>query len=99
MQKLAPLLLLSACVPVTTQVRAPMSWNVGDSPIAASAGDLNGDGKVDLVVTKGISNASTALLAPAEGELTVLFGKGDGTFTQGWHTVGRGVPRYTSIVD
>jgi hypothetical protein len=99
MQKLVPFFLLSACVPVTTQLRPPMSWNVGDSPIAASAGDLNGDGKIDLVVSKGISNASTALLAPAEGELSVLFGRGDGTFVQGWHTVGRGVPRYTSIVD
>jgi subtilase family serine protease len=41
-----------------------------DPPEAVAAGDFNGDGKLDLAVTRWFSNT-----------LTILLGNGDGTFT------------------
>jgi len=39
------------------------------------AGDFNGDGKVDLAVSNGTN------VVPSSGQVTVLMGNGDGTFT------------------
>jgi len=44
-----------------------LSWDVGCAPGAAAAGDLNGDGKPDLV-------------AASSGRISVLLGNGDWTF-------------------
>ena len=43
---------------------------VGKSPYAIAVADLNGDGKLDLAVANYLDNT-----------LTILLGKGDGTFT------------------
>jgi VCBS repeat-containing protein len=48
---------------------APTSFNVGISPNASSAGDLNGDGNLDLVVV----NQDSA-------NVSILLGNGNGTF-------------------
>src|SRR6202140_2230405 len=49
--------------------------NAGNNPIFLAAGDFNGDGKTDLVVS-GLG----ALPSGGNGNLTILVGRGDGTF-------------------
>jgi hypothetical protein len=51
-------------------LKALVPYNVGQSPSQIAAGDLDGDGKLDLIVINGGFNPS----------LSVLFGNGDGTF-------------------
>ena len=62
--------------------QAAVSYNGGGSfnslqPVGGSsmvAGDLNGDGKLDLVITSGSGNSN------GDGVVGVLLGNGDGTF-------------------
>jgi hypothetical protein len=49
--------------------RAEQTYTVGGGPFAVASGDLNGDGKADLVTT-----------ARQASSLSVLLGNGDGTF-------------------
>ncbi len=49
------------------------------NPSAASIGDFNGDGKLDVAVAGYCDNFENCNV----GELSVLLGNGDGTFTQG----------------
>ena len=49
--------------------------NAGNNPIFLAAGDFNGDGKTDIVVSD-----LGALLSGGNGNLAVLLGNGDGTF-------------------
>jgi hypothetical protein len=50
----------------------PVNYPAGDQPFSVVAVDLNGDGKLDLVVANQVGK-----------RLTVLLGNGDGTFRQG----------------
>src|SRR5262249_53564213 len=50
-------------------LRAPLETSLATTPNRIAAGDLDGDGKLDLVVTYF-----------PQSTLGVLFGKGDGTF-------------------
>jgi hypothetical protein len=52
-----------------------LSGGFGTSSI--KVGDLNGDGKLDLVVANSLASTATP-----EGNVAVLLGKGDGTFQQ-----------------
>jgi hypothetical protein len=53
--------------------QAAVNYAVGTASTAIALGDLNGDGKLDLAIT----NTGTA---GANGTVSVLLGKGDGTF-------------------
>ncbi len=65
-----PLFLLSHAACATPLFAAPfLSFDVGASPTAVALGDVNTDGKPDLVV----ANASATTVS-------VLLGTGDGTF-------------------
>ncbi len=55
----------------TAVVNGSEPWNFAP---AIAAGDLNGDGVLDVVVT------SQAATNPPHGAITILLGKGDGTF-------------------
>ena len=56
--------------------QAPVSYDLGFSSAAhAAVGDLNGDGKPDLITTGCITNGGVC-----EGAMVVLSGNGDGTF-------------------
>jgi hypothetical protein len=49
--------------------QAPLAFDAGSNPVSAAVGDFNRDGILDLVVANHDSN-----------NVSVLFGKGDGTF-------------------
>src|SRR5262249_1260707 len=48
---------------------APTQFAAGSGPLAAAVGDLNGDGKLDLVVANTVSN-----------DVSILLGTGTGSF-------------------
>ena len=68
--------LLNATAPgaATASFAALKSFSVGNSPVAVTAADLNGDGKRDLIVTNSVSNTISALLnTTAPGAATASF--------------------------
>jgi hypothetical protein len=57
----------------TTAATSPV---LGYNPTAIASADINGDGNADLIVMQQGSTTSS------NGEVVILFGAGDGTFTQ-----------------
>ena len=55
--------------------QAPKTFTAGSNPVYIQVADMNGDGKLDLVVTNTGTNATTD-----SGSVVVLLGNGDGTF-------------------
>jgi len=53
--------------------QGPVPYGVGVHPSAVVAADFNGDGKLDLAVSNGLYNSDP-------GGISILLGKGDGTF-------------------
>lgn len=54
--------------------QSPQTYNLGAEPVGITAGDVNGDGKLDLVM--GLQGA-----AGQPNSIIVLLGRGDGTFS------------------
>lgn len=84
--------------PVSNVVSLP----VGDTPFGVDAGDLNGDGHIDLVVANagygGSSGGSNTDLTP--DTISVLLGNGDLTFSEETqYTVGGSVVRDVRLAD
>ena len=59
-------------------LQAAVAYNAGNSPDAIQAADLNGDGKLDMVV----GNWGTVDGGSNKGSITVLQGSGNGSFQQ-----------------
>jgi hypothetical protein len=76
-----------------TFTAAPDTPVTGGQPLFIVAGDLNGDGEPDLVVTNMNDGA------PQLGDLTVLLGNGDGTFMTAASPVTGSVPSSVAIAD
>ncbi|HEY3706167.1 MAG TPA: FG-GAP-like repeat-containing protein [Terracidiphilus sp.] len=73
-----------------TFTTSPSSPDLGMSPNAIAAADINGDGNIDLAVSQ--INSSGAQ------QLVILFGNGDGTFTAASAPVATASPYINSII-
>ena len=58
--------------------QAAINYRAGTNPVSVAVGDFNGDGKADLVT---VNNSTCPIcVSQGNGNLSVLLGKGDGTF-------------------
>ena len=74
--------------------KAAVTYAVGTNPIAAAAGDFNGDGKIDLaVVDSGNANVGD------NGGVSILLGNGDGTFRPAVSIAAGKNPTFVSVGD
>jgi hypothetical protein len=78
-----------ACYDPTLAFGAAQNTPAGSSAIAVAAGDVNGDGKQDLVVANELIS----------GTVTVLLGNGDGTFASGGTVAAGVVPDAVTLAD
>ncbi|HYW47743.1 MAG TPA: VCBS repeat-containing protein [Bryobacteraceae bacterium] len=76
--------------PIITALPGPLLPSSSSAPTALSVGDLNGDGKPDVVTAIGLSPPS---------QIVVLLGKGDGTFQAPILTQTNTAPPQIVIVD
>ena len=73
------------------------SFIVGSAPVGTQAIDVNGDGKLDLVVT---NNGTPAYISSSDpGSVAVLLGNGDGTFQEPVAYAAGENPQFTLVKD
>jgi hypothetical protein len=66
----------ASCAADKFALAPPVAYPLGKGPYVVAKGDMNGDGKIDLV----IGNPSDAIPPDDNPSIGVLLGKGDGTF-------------------
>jgi hypothetical protein len=69
--------------PVKRDVLAPLRFAAGAQPFAVRTADLNGDGRLDLVVANRTGNTVSVLLANAEGRYALHVDYNTGTAPSG----------------
>lgn len=77
--------------------RATTSYEVGRNPSSVAVADVNGDGKLDLVVSN--QNCSHSGGPCAQGTVSVLLGNGDGTFQPHKDFAAGRVPNWVAVGD
>lgn len=70
--------------------RGERSYGVGDGPYSVRAADLNDDAVADLVVAKTV---------PSSNNVSILLGRGDGTFRAAVHYAAGNGPRTVATAD
>jgi CheY-like chemotaxis protein len=86
---LAALALLALDTPrVPSGFQAPLAFDAGSNPVSVAVGDFNRDGIADLVVANHASN-----------NVSVLLGKGDGTFRAAVNYVAGAGPNAVTVAD
>ena len=72
------------------------TFPVGSNPVSLFAADLNGDGKLDLAV----ANSGTFSTAGTNtGNISILLGKGDGTFQAAVNYAAYNYPVFVTVAD
>jgi hypothetical protein len=96
--------LICGCLPTSSQFQLPTRIPSGGPPVALATADLNGDGRIDLVVSRGnVQTPKTGSLGDAnrprvsQGAVGVFLGNGDGTFAPVFNTVGQALPQGLSV--
>ncbi|HEY3836442.1 MAG TPA: VCBS repeat-containing protein [Bryobacteraceae bacterium] len=75
--------------------QAGVNYTIGVHATAVAIGDLNGDGKPDMIVSDGGGSG----FPPAPGALAVLLGNGDGTFLKAVRYASSGPLTYVTMGD
>jgi uncharacterized protein (TIGR03437 family) len=70
----------------------PVYYAAGVTPLSLAVGDFNGDGKTDLAVAN-LENAASLQ------SVTVLYGRGDGTFQPAINFAGGDAPYFLAVAD
>ena len=78
LSRLVLLLVLAQTLVAQTLFRTPKNYDTTGPALSMALGDLNGDGKLDVVVSGSSSNGP---------EIVMLLGNGDGSFQPAQDTV------------
>lgn len=80
-------------------LRAPNSFMVGPSPYPSALGDVNNDGRLDIVATATATGPQRAQQLPRSFALTLLLNDGRGSFRRSELALRTGQPWFADIGD